>query len=348
MKRRVKKYLVPHEENQHKPHVFRAASAIGLAIFICAVFLGSVAQQTIITSPNFSAVISSTLVDLTNENRLQHELSQLAVNKDLQKAAQLKANDMAEKGYFAHRSPEGLDPWHWFQEADYEFVNAGENLAVNFSDSINVEQAWMNSPGHRANILNENFTEIGIATAQGLYEGRQTTFVVQMFGTPAAAEEEPAESETPSAVEDQGSEEETTDEEENVEQGIVSGTDQNGQNGEEDVLAETAVEVIAEDDMFIAVKNTEAAAAAPESVSNYAPWYAELLASPQTTLKYVYTILAAFVIIALLLTTFIEIRRQHISHILIAVSLLVLMVVLLYFGREFIFPEVIIKEALGH
>src|SRR3989338_10289262 len=103
----------------------------------------------------------------------------------LQKAAQLKAEDMAAKEYFAHDSPEGLKPWHWFEEAGYDFRSAGENLAVYFSDSAEVERAWMNSPSHRANLLSEHFTEIGIALSQGQYQGHDTVYVVQMFASPS-------------------------------------------------------------------------------------------------------------------------------------------------------------------
>jgi hypothetical protein len=94
---------------------------------------------------------------------------------------------MASKGYFEHTSPQGLTPWYWFENVGYNFSYAGENLAVNFSDSRDVTNAWMNSPEHRANILSGDFTQIGIATAQGVYNGQQVVFVVEEFGTPAAA-----------------------------------------------------------------------------------------------------------------------------------------------------------------
>ena len=67
----------------------------------------------------------------------------------------------------------------------YPFKYAGENLAINFQDSKEVSDAWLASPEHKANILNPKFTEIGIATAQGMYSGKNATFVVQLFGTPA-------------------------------------------------------------------------------------------------------------------------------------------------------------------
>ena len=81
-----------------------------------------------------------------------------------------------------------MTPWFWFAEANYQFSYAGENLAVFFGDSEDVVDAWLNSPSHRANLLNQQFTEIGIAVAEGTYQGQETTFIVQLFGTPAVAQ----------------------------------------------------------------------------------------------------------------------------------------------------------------
>lgn len=127
-----------------------------------------------------AAVYAETLVTLANKSRV----IELKVNPVLVKAAQNKADDMAAKGYFSHVTPEGKTPWQWISEAGYNYVYAGENLAVNFTESEDVNKAWLNSPTHRANIVNTKFTEIGIATAEGLYNGRKATYVVQMFGTP--------------------------------------------------------------------------------------------------------------------------------------------------------------------
>ncbi len=131
-----------------------------------------------------AAVISSSLVELVNFDRTSASVGRLKVNPLLEQAAQAKANDMATKGYFAHNSPDGTTPWHWFAQVGYDYVYAGENLAIDFFESADVEKAWMNSPLHRANIINADFTEIGIATAKGIYNGHETTFVVQMFGKP--------------------------------------------------------------------------------------------------------------------------------------------------------------------
>ena len=79
-----------------------------------------------------------------------------------------------------------MTPWYWFQMVGYNYAAAGENLAVNFTDSQDVVRAWMNSEGHRKNILNQKFTEVGIGMATGEYQGRATTFIVQLFGRPLA------------------------------------------------------------------------------------------------------------------------------------------------------------------
>jgi len=128
-------------------------------------------------------ISTSTIVALTNGDRANLSLNTLKYNDTLGKAAQMKADDMASKGYFAHTSPDGKKPWYWFKAAGYLFNYAGENLAVNFSNSMDIERAWMNSPTHKANITNKNYEEIGIGIAHGTYNGAPTTYVVQFFGT---------------------------------------------------------------------------------------------------------------------------------------------------------------------
>ncbi len=123
---------------------------------------------------------------LTNTGRQAADtrLKSLTYSYTLEAAAQKKAEDMIARGYFAHQSPDGRQPWDWIKDEGYKYVYAGENLAINFSDSIDVYQAWMNSPGHRANILNPNYTEIGVATKKIYIDGRESIVVVQMFGSP--------------------------------------------------------------------------------------------------------------------------------------------------------------------
>lgn len=187
-------HFIPSEQNGYQPHFLRvkvAAGILALVITIEAVYLA----QTFIILPrsaSFAAIFASVLVDQTNENRLTEQLGTLTQNAALERAAQMKAEDMAAKGYFSHNSPDGKTPWYWFEQAGYDYAAAGENLAVNFTDSKDVTEAWMHSPAHRANIMNGNYTEIGIATAHGVYKGREAVFVVQEFGRPSLLAQEPA------------------------------------------------------------------------------------------------------------------------------------------------------------
>ncbi|HPT40647.1 MAG TPA: CAP domain-containing protein, partial [Candidatus Paceibacterota bacterium] len=161
-----KKYFIPCEDNNHQPYFLR--SHIVAYIAICIVFFEVLFLTQIYILPRtnlLGLIISDTIIDETNANRSKEDLGALTVNQVLNEAAQLKANDMAAKGYFAHTSPEGFTPWHWFNKAGYSFYYAGENLAVNFVDSKDIVNAWMESPSHRANIINYNFTEIGIGIA---------------------------------------------------------------------------------------------------------------------------------------------------------------------------------------
>lgn len=132
-----------------------------------------------------SSIVNNTLISLTNDNREANNEPALKENPLLSRAAQLKAEDMAKNGYFSHVSPSGLTPWVWLKNVGYEYSYAGENLAMNFSDSADVVSAWMKSPTHKRNIINGNYKEIGIGVAEGIYNGNRTTFVVQFFASPA-------------------------------------------------------------------------------------------------------------------------------------------------------------------
>jgi hypothetical protein len=91
---------------------------------------------------------------------------------------------MATQSYYAHVSPDGKTPLDWLKAAGYNYLNAGENLVIDRDTSKEAVTAWMNSPEHRENILRPQFTEIGVGVAKGKYDGLDTIFVVQEFGTP--------------------------------------------------------------------------------------------------------------------------------------------------------------------
>lgn len=184
--RRVHHFLLPHKGNGYRPHVFRTTSIavlIVVALLIEGAYLG--ATKLVFPNTNFLAsVLPSSLIALTNTDRQAQDIGTVIENAKLDEAARLAAEDMAAKGYFAHVAPDGTTPWHWLELAGYQYKYAGQNLAVNFTDSADVETAWMKSPTHRANIVKSEYTEIGIGVANGVYKGKDVTFVVQYFATP--------------------------------------------------------------------------------------------------------------------------------------------------------------------
>lgn len=130
-------------------------------------------------------VLPAVVIDLTNDERAEIAAAPLQRSSLLDAAAKKKAQHMAQNQYFAHFAPDGTSPWSFFKEVDYTYAHAGENLAIHFTDSSEVVDAWMDSPTHKANIVSTKYTEIGVGTAKGTYEGYDTVFVVQLFGAPA-------------------------------------------------------------------------------------------------------------------------------------------------------------------
>ena len=131
-----------------------------------------------------ASVLPGSVIALTNDERGQNGLGTLRASALLNEAAQLKANDMAAKSYYAHTSPDGTIPPKWLDRVGYRYQIMGENLVIDRESSEQVVSAWMGSPAHRENILNPQFTEIGIGIAYGSYKGQATTYVVQMLAKP--------------------------------------------------------------------------------------------------------------------------------------------------------------------
>ncbi len=128
------------------------------------------------------------ILDIVNQERSKAGLQPLGFNVRLSAIAEGKAVDMINKQYFAHVSPSGIDVAQLAKIYGYEYIFLGENLAMgDFFSSKDVMEGWMNSPGHRANILNKNYTEIGISALQGNWEGRVVWYAVQEFGKPLSS-----------------------------------------------------------------------------------------------------------------------------------------------------------------
>lgn len=132
-----------------------------------------------------SQITPEKIIELTNKERTNLGLNELRMNVDLNEAAQRKAADMFAFNYWSHNSPTGRDPWSFFKEVNYDYLYAGENLARDFFSADSVISAWMASPTHKENLVNDRYQEIGVAVVEGELEGLRTTLVVQLFGTPA-------------------------------------------------------------------------------------------------------------------------------------------------------------------
>lgn len=130
-----------------------------------------------------SSINASDLMLMANGKRTESGLEELSPNQKLTQAAHEKAVDIITNHYFAHTTPSGKPFYEWVEEAGYYYLYAGENLAIDFNTNEAVIDAWMASATHRANILNKNYKDIGIAVMRGDWDDRETTVAVQMFGS---------------------------------------------------------------------------------------------------------------------------------------------------------------------
>lgn len=186
MRKAIKNFFVPCEENNFLPGVLSLNVSLVL-IVLAVVFLVSPAayryrQAALIAgSKGYS---SEEIVALANADRVSVGLKELQINSVLNAAAEAKVQDMFSKNYFSHVSPDSKTPWDFFKGVGYKYFAAGENLAIDFATAEEVNRGLMNSPTHRANILNKLYTEIGVAVGYGVFDGRETILVAQYFGSP--------------------------------------------------------------------------------------------------------------------------------------------------------------------
>ena len=133
-----------------------------------------------ITIPDYSATksIESQVIELTNQERAKNGLKPLLADWELSRVARYKSADMRDKNYFQHNSPTYGSPFDMMKSFGINYRSAAENIAAGQRTPQEVVQAWMNSSGHRANILNASYTHIGVGHATGGSYGHYWT---QMF-----------------------------------------------------------------------------------------------------------------------------------------------------------------------
>ena len=129
------------------------------------------------TNTGTNTSIEMEVVRLVNIERQKAGLAPFSYSGELSKVARAKSQDMANNNYFSHNSPTYGDPFAMMRSFGIQYRTAGENIAKGYSSAQSVVNGWMNSPGHRANILNSSFGKIGV----GYVNAKGTTYWTQMF-----------------------------------------------------------------------------------------------------------------------------------------------------------------------
>lgn len=129
----------------------------------------------------------SQILTYTNNERVAVSLKPLSPNYILDTIASLRADDIFTNQYFEHSSPDGKSVTDLALKVGYKYLIIGENLAKGtFSGDKGIVSAWMGSEGHRANILNKKYKELGVAVKEGMFNGEKVTIAVQIFASPLA------------------------------------------------------------------------------------------------------------------------------------------------------------------
>lgn len=184
MKKFLKDLFTPTPENGMMPRALSETAFVVYLVLVVA-FLVSPAYVRRLQVANLSSPFKAySVVELVNASRMTLGLPALKESEALSEAAWDKAEDIFNKQYFAHISPERKTPWDFIKARDYTYTAAGENLAIDFISPEEAHRSLMESPAHRANILNRLYTEIGVAVAQGNFENRPSVVIVQYFGNP--------------------------------------------------------------------------------------------------------------------------------------------------------------------
>lgn len=149
------------------------------------------AEEDIITYPHTSIlrVVAERFqpedfLAYTNQIRVERGRSPLRLNDRLNQAARAKVMDMVEIGYWDHFRPgDGKTPWSFIREKGYAYRSAGENLALGFSATTEITDAWLESPAHAANVLSSKYQDVGFSSILVKdQDGKVVIMTVQMFG----------------------------------------------------------------------------------------------------------------------------------------------------------------------
>lgn len=183
-KKRTVLVFVPKKENQFRPHFIRRYSLLILIAIVIGLQFGYNYTKTGSVLGKVVTITPAGLLASTNDRREEAGLNPLVVNEKLTEAAKDKARDIFEHQYWDHTSPQGVEPWHWIEKVGYGYEEAGENLAKNFSTASGTVSGWMDSEGHRKNMLSSGYTDVGFAVVSGTLDDKPTTVVVALYAKP--------------------------------------------------------------------------------------------------------------------------------------------------------------------
>lgn len=183
----LKKWLFPSRLNNHHPLALRPVglSLVLVLILVFHISYNFAAARELRVLGYATNISAGEIISLSNQQRVNNGLGALVYSAQLEQAAQAKAQDMFAQNYWSHYNPQGNGPAYFISAAGYSYSTAGENLAKDFNTSSGVVTAWMNSAGHRANILNGSFIHTGVAVMNGTLQGSETTLVVAMYAAPS-------------------------------------------------------------------------------------------------------------------------------------------------------------------
>lgn len=186
---KIQKWLIAGKHNKYHPHLLRPTGLLLVVALLLSINLtyNVTATRSFQVLGYATSISAEEVISLSNQQRVSNGLEPLSTNTALTNAARAKAQDMIANNYWAHVSPSGKTPWDFIDDTGYSYSTAGENLAKDFDTSSGAVNGWMNSPGHRANILNASFKDTGIAVINGTLQGSETTLVVAMYAAPVTS-----------------------------------------------------------------------------------------------------------------------------------------------------------------
>lgn len=323
----------------------------------------SVAGYLFFIYPNqakMSELITKQIMELINIDRKSEGIDELANNFALNESALSKAQDMVEKGYFAHESPDGRMPWNFINRSEYAYLFAGENLAMNFTSAQAAHSALMLSETHKKNILNQRYTDVGLAVLSGEIEGQKTNVLVQIFGSTsstklamAPAVNEPAAPKQTATLPVNAIKQETTEaspqvKAEQVKQTEVKSTEEKTENIEKPAVQDLDKSIIAE------IKPSSSLNTKPASpyidfsgmrdelaveVKSFGVEQDQKISIAANAIKishYIFFIVLAIVAVSLLINIFVKFSIQHKPLILQSVLVIIFIIGLAYVKTNFL------------